>query len=262
MPSSQPMTRRARCAAAVAVIAAALTLVATPAAPAAAPAPDPVIVIGGMVGSSVLAAPSYWPLMARLESAGHAPHQFFTPDAGLGDIGANAGRLAVFVDRVLASTGATRVDIVAHSQGALIARDYVKFRGGADHVDALVMLSPTNHGTASSNLANTFLFGCLGFLGCSQQAIGSAYLLALNAGDDSIGEVVYTTIATRDDTVVIPYVSSFLWVFDGKITNVTVQTHCPGRALSHFSIVDDPAVADGVLDALAGERVQLDCAAT
>jgi pimeloyl-ACP methyl ester carboxylesterase len=58
----------------------------------------------------------------------------------------SADGLAAVVDRVRQTSGADKVDIVAHSQGGLVARQYVRFDGGADHVDNLIMLGTPNHG--------------------------------------------------------------------------------------------------------------------
>ena len=49
--------------------------------------------------------------------------------------------------RVLAATGAAKVDLVGHSQGGMMPRYYLKFLGGAALVNRLVALAPSNHGT-------------------------------------------------------------------------------------------------------------------
>lgn len=55
----------------------------------------------------------------------------------------NAARLAQLVDE--AGHGG-RVDIVTHSAGAIVALTYVKLLGGADRVDHLVLVAPTQLG--------------------------------------------------------------------------------------------------------------------
>ncbi|MFR9754139.1 esterase/lipase family protein, partial [Nocardia sp. 004] len=60
--------------------------------------------------------------------------------------------LAVFVDRVLAATGATRVDIVGHSQGNFIGNYFIKRLGGAAKVDKLVGLAPPWLGSNAAGL--------------------------------------------------------------------------------------------------------------
>ncbi len=50
---------------------------------------------------------------------------------GLGPIDKSAEQLQVYVDKVLAATGAAKADLVGHSQGGMMPRYYLKFLGGA-----------------------------------------------------------------------------------------------------------------------------------
>lgn len=227
----------------------------------AAPAREPVVIVPGMLGTGPGASLSYIPTAAKLRSQGFDTTIYTDPLYGLGDITENAGRLKTVIDGVLKRTGATKVNLVAHSQGGLVSRAYVKYHGGAGTVRNLVTLASTHYGTAWANLANAFLIDCLGLAGCAQQARGSEFLARLNAGDDSIGDVRYTAIATRYDQVAIPYTTGFLNAGDGNITNVDVQAHCPLRFPEHFTIIINGAVLDGVLDALRGQPVRLNCSA-
>ncbi|MFD0535909.1 esterase/lipase family protein [Actinomadura luteofluorescens] len=91
------------------------------------------------------------------------------PIQGIGDIPTSAGELAAFVDRVTASTGASKVDIVGHSQGGMMPRYYMKFLGGAAKVNRLVGIVPSNHGTNMSGLVE---LGTL--LGITQEVVKAA----------------------------------------------------------------------------------------
>lgn len=224
----------------------------------AAPAKDPVIIVPGFTTGPIL-EPGYYPLRSRLQSAGYDVTLISYPDYGLGDIAANAQRLASTVASVRARTGAARVDLVAHSMGGLVSRTYVKNLGGAATVDSLIMMGTPNYGTALANVASFFTFGtCVGITACEQMAAGSSFLAALNAGDDTIGSVRYTSIATIIDEIVFPYTTAFL-ARDGNIQNVTVQAQCPFRYPGHLTLITDGAVANGVLDALRGESVRMSC---
>src|ERR1700733_14299879 len=54
-----------------------------------------------------------------------------SPIQGIGDIAASAAQLESFVVAVLAATGASKVDLVGHSQGGMMPRYYLSFLGGA-----------------------------------------------------------------------------------------------------------------------------------
>ena len=56
-----------------------------------------------------------------------------------------AKRLAEFIDKVLAATGASKVDIVAHSMGGLVSRVAIKNYGCASKVRKLIMIGTPNH---------------------------------------------------------------------------------------------------------------------
>ena len=109
---------------------------------------------------------------------------------GTGDIATSAGQLAAFVNEVLAATGASKVDIVGHSQGGMMPRYYINFLGGASKVGKFVALAPSNYGTTLDGL--TALGQTLGLLAgvnsvlsttceaCVQQEVGSSLLNALD----------------------------------------------------------------------------------
>src|SRR3954447_10390028 len=93
-----------------------------------------------------------------------------------GDIRDSAQELSAFVDEVLSATGASQVDLVGHSQGGMMPPYYLGFPGGAEKVNALVGLSPSNHGTTLDGLFTLagFLPGAAEFTGarcpaCQQQ---------------------------------------------------------------------------------------------
>ena len=56
-----------------------------------------------------------------------------------------AVNLANFIDKVLAATGASRVDIIVHSMGGLVARSSIKYYGCASKVRKLLTVGTPNH---------------------------------------------------------------------------------------------------------------------
>src|ERR671918_515777 len=167
---------------------------------------------------------------------------------------------AGFADGVRAQTGAAKVDLVGHSEGGLVSRTYVKYYGGAAEVDSLITLGTPNYGTVAANIARVFtLRTCVGIAACEQMTIGSSFLADLNAGDDSIGNVAYTNIATVFDELVQPYTNSFLNAADGNITNKSLQSQCWLRFVGHLGLILDGAVYSGVQDALEKRPISFSC---
>ncbi|MFX1391883.1 MAG: esterase/lipase family protein, partial [Promethearchaeota archaeon] len=63
-----------------------------------------------------------------------------------GDNALNALQISSKVDEILTQTGASKVDIVAHSMGGLSARYYIKHVMNGDKVDDYVSLDSPQHG--------------------------------------------------------------------------------------------------------------------
>jgi triacylglycerol esterase/lipase EstA (alpha/beta hydrolase family) len=218
----------------------------------------PVVLVHGTFGDMT---DSWQALSPLLKNAGYcvfalnyggSPGNLFQ---GYEEISNSAAQLAAFVDQVLAATGASKADIVGHSQGGMMPRYYLKFLGGASKVSVMVALSPSSHGT---NLDG--LFGLLhafpggsSFLAarcaaCTEQSAGSSFLTRLNAGGDTVSGVTYTVIQTRHDEVVTPYTSAFLSGND--VTNITLQNQCILDHTDHLGIIYDPVALHDVLNAL------------
>ena len=187
---------------------------------------------------------------------------------GTGDIATSAGQLASFVNEVLAATGASKVDLVGHSQGGMMPRYYINFLGGASKVDKLVALAPSNYGTTLDGL--TALGETLGLLvpvnsvlsttceACVQQEVGSSFLATLNA-EPTVSSVSYTVIETRDDEVVTPYTNAFLPA-GPNVTNITLQNQCPLDGSDHLEIASDPVAMADMLNALdPAQPVKVPC---
>ncbi|MEU1332513.1 alpha/beta fold hydrolase [Streptomyces sp. NPDC005865] len=218
--------------------------------------PRPVVLVHGTFGNSV----DNWLVLAPyLVKRGYC---VFSLDYGqlpgvplfngLGPIDKSAGQLDVFVDKVLASTGAKKADLVGHSQGGMMPRYYLKFLGGAAKVNAMIGLAPDNHGTTLLGLTKLLPYfpGIEDLLttntpALADQVAGSPFLTKLNAGGDTVPGVRYTVIATKYDEVVTPYRTQFL---DGPgVHNVTLQNLCPVDASEHVAI--------GILDRVAHHEV-------
>ncbi len=220
---------------------------------AAAATPRPVIVVAGTFGPAFF----YEPLAARLRADGHQVAIFQLTGLGTADIRTSARDLNRFADDFRSRVGAAKIDLVAHSQGGLVARQYLKNEGGASEVGALVNLAAPNYGTVVATIANFFGGGnCLTIVACQQMKVGSSFLNELNAGDDTVGSVRYTNFYTLLDELVQPVGNAKM--NDGA-TNVLIQSQCPLRLVAHVGMSLDGTVYDGIRDTLRGETVRLNC---
>jgi len=189
---------------------------------------------------------------------------FITPGRvdGLDHIERSAEQLSSFVNKVLSKTGASKVDLVGHSQGGMMPNYYIKFLGGASKVNALIGLAPSNHGTTLSGVtkllevfpfASDITTGLLELLGAPslpEQEETSAFIKKLfGPGDPVVAGVRYAVIETTHDEVVTPYAHAFL--SGSNVTNITIQTQCPSDPVAHVGMFDDSPSLQNVLNQLS-----------
>ncbi|ANH90810.1 lipase [Streptomyces sp. SAT1] len=207
--------------------------------------PRPVVLVHGTFGNSV---DNWLGLAPYLTARGYC---VFSLDYGqlpgvpvfngLGPIDRSAGQLSAYVDKVLASTGAAKADLVGHSQGGMMPRYYLKFLGGAAKVNALVGIAPDSHGTTLSGLTNLLPYfpGAKDLIsaatpGLADQIAGSPFVTRLNEGGDTVPGVHYTVIATKYDEVATPWRTQYLSGSD--VRNVLLQDLCPLDLSEHVAI--------------------------
>jgi triacylglycerol esterase/lipase EstA (alpha/beta hydrolase family) len=221
--------------------------------------PRPVVLVHGTFGD----AAGTWLVAAPMFAA--AGYSVFRLDYGMqpgvpllhgiASIEESAKQLAAFVDKVLAATGADKVDIVGHSQGGMMPRYYLKFLGGAAKVNQLIALAPSNHGTTVGGmtaLAQEFPGAPeLMNVACpaaAQQIAGSDFLIELNEGGDTVPGVRYTVIATKYDLTVTPYTSC--WLTGPEVRNILLQDLWPTDPSGHVATTYDPIALREVLNTL------------
>ncbi|MFG2793493.1 esterase/lipase family protein [Streptomyces sp. NPDC048419] len=229
--------------------------------------PYPVVLVHGTFAN---AFDSWSGLAPVLKNAGYCvfalnygeskPHALMKATAHVPD---SARQLASYVDKVLAATGASKVDLVGHSQGGGVTPEwYLRFDGGAAKVHQLVGINPSNHGTNASGLANVLdaVLDVAGRAGkplgldspaARDQTTGSPVLQQLYAKGDTEPGVTYTTLVTRTDVVVTPYTNQFLKAGTGAtVHNILLQNKCPLDLTGHAGGIYDPNINRLVLNAL------------
>jgi triacylglycerol esterase/lipase EstA (alpha/beta hydrolase family) len=229
--------------------------------------PYPVVLVHGTLFNEAI---SWQALSPMLANAGYCVYGFnygatsltFGRAFGLAPIAQSAAELSAFVDRVLAATGAPKVDIVGHSQGGMMPRDYLKNLGGAPKVNLLVGLSPSNYGTTLDGLTSLYLplaglipglsFSTFGAPSFDQQFVGSSFLTALNQGGDTVPGVKYVVIESRYDEVVTPYTNAFLTGRGAQ--NILLQDQCATDFTEHIGIIYDPVALQDVMNAVGADN--------
>jgi triacylglycerol lipase len=141
---------------------------------------------------------------------------------------ANAERLARFCDDVRRETGATQVDLVAHSLGGLVAMEYLHLAGPAG-VRRLVTIASPHAGIAWQ--------GPIVGAGGAQLRRGSAFLVERASRAVPVPSL---SIYSSHDNVVHPPATSMLAPRGGRDHAVS--------HVGHLAILFDPEVVDAVVD--------------
>lgn len=114
---------------------------------AARPDRDPVLLVPGYMCNRGV----WWWFRRRLERRGWTVATV-TLETPLSDIETLADGLGRRIDEVLAATGATRVALVTHSMGGLVARALLRRPGAVARVSRFVTLAGPHHGTVLARL--------------------------------------------------------------------------------------------------------------
>jgi triacylglycerol lipase len=187
----------------------------------------PVLLVHGFNGS-----PSGWGAMiATLERAGWpvASVTAMSYDSTLSneDI---AYQVAQEVARLRARTGATRVDVVSHSMGALSTRWYLEHLGGTSAVDTWVSLGGVNQGTI-------WAYGCFVLAPCRDMVPTSPMLAELERRFPPAGATRFAAWWSPCDELIVPTDSARL---PGARNH---ETDC----IDHTALRSDPTVLGEVV---------------
>jgi triacylglycerol esterase/lipase EstA (alpha/beta hydrolase family) len=182
---------------------------------------------------------------------------------GTDDMIKSANAIAPFVKQVLATTHASRVDLIGHSQGGALIRYYTDLLGGASTVDQVIAMTPSNHFTNLDGLTNLvnaldltpIVDGTLNLLrlpaAVQQTTPNSPFYVNVNGDGETIPGVTYTNIGTRDDEVVTPFTQSFITAGPGAtVDNITLQSVCANDQSDHLSVSYSKNVAQIILNTL------------
>jgi len=192
--------------------------------------PDPVLLVHGFRGASG----GWHALEASLRAHGYRASEIdaidYDSDASNVDV---ARELAREADALRARTGASHIDVVTHSMGAISSRYWMDHLGGAAAVDAWVSLAGVNEGTV-------WAYGCYVLTPCREMVPTSSVLGGLRRGVRASGTTRYGAWWSPCDEAIIPRTNAEL---PGARN---VETAC----LDHTEMRTDPRVIDQVVQFL------------
>ena len=230
--------------------------------------PNPVVMLHGL-GATYYEDLNY--LEQYLQQQGfctfsltYGDYALFPYVGGLMPIADSAVQIASFMQTVQSTTGASKLDVVGHSEGAFQSLYVPKFEGVAPIIDKIVAIAPPTHGTTFDSLYNfTYIGGSLtralvgtildtvGCAACNDIGTGGAAVLKLNDGNPIVqpGNNVTVIISSKDE-LVTPTTTAF--VNEAGVSNVYIQTYYPNDVSGHIGEAYDANVWALVLEWLTG----------
>ena len=184
-----------------------------------------------------------WNYVGALTDLGFPVCAVDLPERALGDIQVSA-EYVVHAIRVVAAASGQQVAVIGHSQGNLEVRWALRWWPDLRPlVSDAVSLGGPHHGATGADQV-CIMGSCAA--AAQQMRHGARFLAALNAGDETPGDVDYTSVFSATDELVQPPATAVL----NGATNVEVQDLCPGRPVHHGGLLDDFVVFSVVFDAL------------
>ncbi|KAG0242624.1 Alpha/Beta hydrolase protein [Mortierella sp. GBAus27b] len=217
--------------------------------------PNPLVLVHGMAAGKFV-----WTYMGpRFASRGYCvfsldygrinENPFF---GGMTDIMESAQELSDFVDKVLQSTGASKVDLLGHSEGTALSRVYLKYKNGFTKTGSVAAIGSIQYGTTIPNIITRLEdAGVLKMIAggkgpvcksCPQLKVNSTLLLGLNKEDEVYPDIKYLMLVSDRDQIVAPYTNGFLRTEGPNVHNVVLQDLCPSDTSEHFLQCLDPVV--------------------
>ncbi|HJU21473.1 MAG TPA: alpha/beta fold hydrolase [Casimicrobiaceae bacterium] len=164
--------------------------------PSPAPIEAPVLLVHGVLCNAGI----WWRLARYLRETGVDGVYGLSYGPPLASIDSFAEQLAQKIDAIVSATGATKIVLVAHSMGGLVARAYMRAHGDA-RVARVVTIGAPHHGSVLA-------WFCPG-ASLAQMRPGNAWLAALN--DEKIDpSLPFVSLWSWHDSMVAPQTSSEL----------------------------------------------------
>ncbi|PKV82043.1 esterase/lipase family protein [Nocardia fluminea] len=222
--------------------------------------PRPVILVNGTFANMKMEWGALGPILANNGYCVFSAALTSTPNSFIQTtqtLPTSANQIKALIDQLVTKYGPnTKVDLVGHSQGGLIALYTTKVLNSAPKVGTVVGIGATTHGTTLSGLTTVAAFipgaseimeaGCPA---CSDQLPDSTVVKAVSNGGITKPGVSYTMIGTRYDLAVTPTSSTF--IDEAGVNNKWVQDACGGSLVEHIRMPYDNTTIRLVLNALS-----------
>ncbi len=200
-----------------------------------------------------------WSYGPMLEEMGFDVCMVTYPNRGLSDLQISAEYVVNAIRKVHAESG-RKIAMVGHSQGGLMPRWALKWWPSVQPlIEDFVLQAAPNHGTVGEggNPVSDLWSGSTGMPEAFYQMQGdSNFITALNANDETPGDIDYTTLYTQYDELVqpvepVPSAALDWGIENPKVRNILLQDVCPGYFADHVTIGITDAVAFSLtLDAI------------
>ncbi|CEJ86944.1 hypothetical protein VHEMI04255 [[Torrubiella] hemipterigena] len=183
---------------------------------------------------------------------------------GITPVAESAVEIEDFIKDVKRRTGASKIDLIGHSEGGFQALYVAKFGKIAQDLDKIVAIAPPTHGVHPVSISE-YVDGLKALnellAGLSYTAAGCGACFDLTEGGGGVtrltdGKIVQpgnkvTIIASRTDEVLFPPETAF--VHESGVTNIWVQDVCPKDTTQHVPEGYDMNIWNIALNALEGK---------
>ncbi len=196
-----------------------------------------------------------WTYVPLLDQLGYDVCVVTYPDRGLGDQQVSAEYVVNAVHRIYQKTG-RKIEMIGHSQGATMPRWAIKWWPSLQsEISDFVMEAGPNHGTTILGVVPS---GALPLEPAAfyQFAPDSKFVAVLNKGDETPGDIAYTSLYSTTDELVEPSApvptAALDWQQNNpQVTNINLQDVCPGHIVDHVTIgTTDPLAFALAIDAI------------
>jgi len=211
---------------------------------------EPVLLVPG---TELTPAPNFsWNYEPALAARAFPYCTVTLPEDANGNI-ETAGEYVVYAIRTMHRWSGRKVQIIGYSQGGMLPRWALRFWPGTRRmVDDDIGLDGSNHGTLDADFCSYADHCPPAFW---QQQSDAHFIAALNSRRETFRGISYTEIYSDTDEVVFPNfgpaASSSVHGGGGRVTNVAVQSICPGDTSDHLAMgTYDPVGWALALDAL------------